>query len=67
MSDATKEHLSFQELRDAIGPEFGENKIRAALMALNLTPYTRSGDMRRLYYSHDWVQKIINYLRAHGA
>lgn len=57
--------LTFDEFRDAVNAaskQYGENKIRAALTALQLTPYTKLGDMRRTYYSRAWVERVWEFL-----
>jgi hypothetical protein len=55
--------LTFEEFRQAVG-SYGEQKIRAALVALNLTPYTKVGDMRRTYYNSDWIVQVRNFLEG---
>ena len=65
MSNGQEEYLSFEEFRTRVG--FSAQKVRAALMALRLTPQTLPGDMRRLVYLASWVSQVQKYLRDIGA
>ena len=55
----------FEEFRARTG--YSPQKVRSALMALQLSPVTRPGDMRRLFYLGSWVRPIQDFLAANGA
>jgi hypothetical protein len=63
--DTQDELLSFEEFRARTG--YSPQKVRSALMALQLSPVTRPGDMRRLFYLGSWVRPIQDFLAANGA
>jgi hypothetical protein len=64
MNDPQDELLSFEEFRARTG--YSAQKVRSALMALQLSPVTRPGDMRRLFYVGGWVRPIQDFLAASG-
>lgn len=56
------EYLSFEEFRQRVGES--EYQVRTALRVLKLVPQPTPGDMRRLVYPSDWVQKVKDYIAS---
>ncbi len=63
--DSHEEFLGFEEFRSRVG--YSSQKVRAALMGLRLSPQTRPGDMRRLFYLGSWIPQVQDFLAESGA
>lgn len=64
---AMESGLSFDAFRAAVGQKWNERRVRAAIKALHLHPYTIGTDRRRWYYAAGWASQVRARLEQEDA
>lgn len=57
--------LAFDEFRDRL-PDYSEQRIRSALLALGRRPIRPRGNLRATRYPAAWVADVERWLREHA-